>query len=911
MARTKLEISGMTCSACSGAVNHALKAISGVEEVSVSLVTEHADVTHAPEVKEEILVAAIEDAGFEASVLSRDESISHIKISGMTCGACSSAVTQALESVPGVTEVGVSLTTDSAIVKHRTAVEKLIEAIEDAGFDAELERPVKQVRLRVMGIDDPRIIFTPLMELEGVISVKEDKGKSNNEFLVVVECDQKLGIRSIVNTAEMAGAYVLPAESSDNSNQLSALERVYVTQAYRKSTIYCILLGLPVIIFAKARSRLPHWLTFQLVPGIWFDDILSLLCVLPVQLWIMRPFYRKCWRALRAGSPTMDVLVSVSTTLAFAYSIIELFHSVLVHRSTHPGYLWEACAMIVTFVVLGKWLENKARGETSHALSSLISLAPEKACILPSEGGEKIISTDLLEVGDTVLVRPGEKFCADGEVILGQSHAIEAMITGESVPISKTKGDKVIGGTLNGDGALRIRVESCGPDTKLAQIISLVRDAQAGRAPIQRYADAIAARFVPIILLLGISTFCVWMILAHTLPNPPAAFSSQPPFFVCLRLGIAVVVVACPCALGLATPTAVMVATGVGAEHGMLVKSGAVFEQLSAVDTVLFDKTGTLTTGRMHVRDTNIENKWWHLIHIVENQSEHPVGRALVEYRSELPCEPPFKGPVRDFRVSVGYGVEANVDGHSIWIGSCAEGIELVVDGESRGWASLQDSLRADSPAVVEQLQTAGYKVAIISGDTAENTAQIAEQVGVPEHRAWSRTTPEQKVSIVREIQDSGGVVAFIGDGINDSPALASSAVGISIEGSTHVAVDSADVVLVQHSPIQAIPSILDLGKFTLRRIKLNLIASVLYNAVMIPFAMGLLLPWGFMLNPIIASALMAMSSVSVVCSSLFIRTWKPPSMRMPTPKWHSFLQQIWNKMRGSNNAYAYKPVEV
>lgn len=910
MGRTRLKISGMTCGACSSAVSRALEAVDGVNEASVSLVTENADVSHAPEVKDETLVVAVEDAGFDASILPMNTTKTTIKISGMTCGACTSAVTRALESVSGVSEVGVSLVTDTATVKHNTSVADLIEAIEDAGFDAEVERYVKQVRLRVMGLEDAKIIFPALLELEGVFDIKEES-KSRENSVITIECDQNLGIRTIVNTAERAGAYVIPAETSDNSSQLMDLERVHVTQAYRKSTLICFLFGIPVVLLAKARNKLPHWLTFEVVPGIWFDDIISLLCVLPVQLWVMRPFYRKSWRALLAGSPTMDVLVSVSTTLAFTYSIIELFRSMKIHSKAHPSYLWEACAMIVTFVVLGKWLENKARGETSHALSSLISLAPEKACIILPEGGEKIIATDLLEVGDIVVVRPGEKICADGEVISGQSHTVEAMVTGEPVPVSKSIGDKVIGGTLNSDGALRIRIESCGSDTKLAQIINLVRDAQSGRAPIQRYADYIAAWFVPVILSLGILTFAVWMIIVHTYPNPPAAFHNQPAFFMCLRLGIAVVVVACPCALGLATPTAVMVATGVGAEHGMLVKNGAVFEQLSAVDTVIFDKTGTLTVGHMRVKDTTIEDKWWPLIHAVETQSEHPVGRALVHFKADITCESPFKGPIENFKAIVGHGVEASVGGHSVWIGSSVQGVELVIDDESHGWASFQDSLRAESPEVVEKLQQSGYNVAIVSGDTAENTSRIAEQVGIPEMQTWSRMTPEQKVNVVRDIQESGKCVAFVGDGINDSPALASAAVGISMEGSTHVAVDSADVVLVQRSPIEGIPSILELGRFTLRRIKLNLVSSVLYNAIMIPFAMGLLLPWGIMLNPIVASALMALSSVSVVCSSLCIRTWSPSSADAPISKWRLCLQTFLDKIRSGSKNYDYTPLRV
>lgn len=833
--RTDIAVEGMTCSACTSAVTSVLQGIPGVVDCNVNLVTELASIEHDISISDERLVEAIEDAGFGAKVeapqVAELDSIT-LQIMVMTCAACSASIEQAVGQLPGVQSASVNLITEQAHIVYNQSevgIRKILEAIEDAGFDAVLN----------------------------------------------------------VHT--------------DNRAQVDALKRAKQTIQYRKDTLICAIFGIPLI----AISKLRHWgvitdrIAPEIIPGIHLDDLIAPVLVLPIQFYVGRSIYRKAFKALRAGSPNMDVLVSLSTSFAFFYSALAMIYALWKHTDEHQMYMWDACAMILLFVMFGKYLENKARGETSRALSNLLSLVPEKTTLVdPDTNAEQVINTDLLQVGDVLLIKPGEKLPVDGVVIAGESSVSEALLTGESTPSVKKEGSRAFGGTINGSGVLRLRVTSRGAQTKLGQIVRLVKEAQGSKAPIQRYADIVAGRFVMGVLVLAAITFIFWMVLSRTLPRPPKVFrmfSSKT--FVCFRMAITVVVVACPCALGLATPTAVMAGCGVGAEHGILFKGGVVFEKMSKVDVMLFDKTGTITEGSMKVINCTIgDSLILKLVRALESQSEHPVSAAIVKYVTQELASESYPETVTDFSAVLGRGirgvVHAEKTAYEVLIGSAAflreSGIDgqmdassgsvcfVSVNGKLQGRFTLNDTIRPYAEEAMEFLKFKGIRVGLISGDGAVAVSNVAQQIGIPSENVWSDKSPADKVEVVRHFQDMGMIVCVIGDGINDSPALATADVGVSLEGGTQVAVESADIVLMGQNPLVGVPNAFILSKSTLNRIIFNLGASLIYNIFMIPCAMGAFIPWGIMMNPMAAGATMAASSVSVVCSSLLLYRWKP-----------------------------------
>jgi len=552
---------------------------------------------------------------------------------------------------------------------------------------------------------------------------------------------------------------------------------------------------------------------------------------------------------------------------------------------------------------------------------------------------EKVIPTELLQVGDVVILRPGDKIPADGTMVRGETYVDESMVTGEAMPVQKTKGSLLMAGTVNGHGRVDFRVSRAGRDTQLSHIVKLVQNAQTTRAPIQRLADTLAGYFVPTILLLGTLTFLVWMVLSHVLSNPPKIFleeASGGKVMVCVKLCIAVIVLACPCALGLATPTAVMVGTGVGAENGILVKGGAALETTTKITQVMLDKTGTITYGKMSVAKANIETAWeaseskrrlwWAIVGLAEMGSEHPVGKAVLHAAKEelgLGQEGTIDGSVGDFAAAVGKGISAVVEPatsdrsrHNVLLGNvrflrdnnvkvseeavnasekinaaAAAGrsrqastanagttnIFIAIDGSYAGHLCLSDTIKEGAAAAIAVLHRMGVKTAIVTGDQHSTAVAVAHAVGIDIDDVYAGVSPEQKQDIIRKLQDAGEIVAMVGDGINDSPALATADVGIAMSSGTDVAMEAADIVLMRPNDLMDIPSALHLARTIFRRIKLNLGWACLYNAIGLPFAMGLFLPFGYHLHPMGAGAAMAASSVSVVLSSLLLRFWKRP----------------------------------
>lgn len=923
----EIAVGGMTCGACTSAVTAALQSCPGVTSANVSLVTERATVEFH-DTDAEVLVEAVEDAGFDAELIKIKQPVDSVssevrkvelQIGGMTCTNCSTAVTNALEGVEGVQSVSVSLATDTASILFKGAdPHQLVTAVEDSGFEAQIvqnsisnidkEPSVSTLEIKIFGMNtenDVEVVRSLLEKMDGIVFV--DVNLTNT----LVRFDNlTIGTRAIFRGLEAAGFTALVAITADNSRQVASLNRVKDLQVYYHDSIVSFAFGVPLILIAKLRNYLPHFITARIGRGIWVDDVLSLGLTLPILLGPARRFGTKALHGMRSGSYTMDTLVTTSIVCAFSYSTIAFVHAVVVNMEKHQMYLWDACAMILMFVLLGKYLENLARGQTSQALAELISLVPEETTVIAedtdlTEG--KRLPTDMLQVGDIVLLHSGERISADGIVIEGESFVTESMVTGESTPVHKVVGDQLVGGTINGVGVMKFRVTNCGSDTKLAQIVSFIKDAQNTRAPIQRYADVASAKFVPAVLTLALLTFLGWFIfgLIFGTEKLPMMFHHQSLFFTCLRLGIAVVVVACPCALGLATPTAVMVATTVGAKHGILVKGGSIFEIGSKVTVVLFDKTGTLTTGNMSVVSQSVPQEYWPRIRALESYSEHPAGKALAHYQH--PDEPPYatdaRTEVKDPHVLPGEGISGTFEGEKMFVGrkTHEKNIVVVVNDVTVGEVEIRDAIRVDSQEVVAELQNQGIIVGILSGDSSRTVELVGAELGIKPEYTWSHLRPEDKVDVVESLQASGEVVAFVGDGINDSAALVSSSVGMSLEGSTHVAVESADIVLTQQSPVSGVPHSLDLCRVAMRRIKSNLLSSIVYNIVMIPFAMGLLMPFGIMLTPIMASAAMAMSSVSVVVSSLFLKTWNPDGRGI---NWRSFLPKFLRR-----GGVEYQPV--
>lgn len=989
---TTIAIEGMTCGACTSAVEGGLKDVAGIYSVNVSLLSERAVVEHDSTVVTASQIAdIIEDRGFGASVLdtkaaepsdtlSSDNSTqmmsTTVAIEGMTCGACTSSVTSAFNDVEGLIQFDISLLAERAIIVHDPAVlssEKIATMIEDVGFDARVlssiphlgasHKTSKTLRLTLYGLNgaaSASSLEEVLKQKPGISSVSIDISTSR---AAILHNPTTIGIRSVVEAIEEAGYNALLSDFEDNNAQLESLAKTKEIQEWKRAFLFSVSFAVPVFLITMIFPMYLKFLDFgkfRILPGLYLGDIVALGLTVPVQFGIGMRFYKSSYKSLKHRSPTMDVLVMLGTSAAFFFSIFTMLVAILGSQHNRPSTVFDTSTMLITFITLGRWLENRAKGQTSKALSRLMSLAPSMTTIYEDpiaaekaaeewnkkdvstgatsqtgQTGLKAVPTELLQVGDVVLLRPGDKVSADGVVIQGTSHVDESMITGEARPINKKKGDAVIAGTVNGAGSLEFKVTRAGSDTQLSQIVKLVQNAQTSRAPIQRMADIVAGYFVPIIILLGLTTFVGWMVLSHVLPHPPKIFNKPEnggKVMVCLKLCISVIVFACPCALGLSTPTAVMVGTGVGAENGILFKGGAALEAATKVNHIVFDKTGTLTEGKMSVAETKLEptwtsndwrrKLWWQIIGLAETNSEHPVARAIVAAAKQeigLMSDDALNGTIGTFDVTAGKGILATVEptssvertryrvlmGNAIFLHSngvnVPESIEstlnntastgpkmddsagftqihVAIDGHYTGTISLRDALKSSAVAVVAALHKMGYHVSIVTGDIYPAALAVARALGIPKTSVKAGVVPSGKKEIIESYQAAGDKVAMVGDGINDSPALATALVGIALASGTDVAMEAADVVLMRSDDLLAVPASLSLARTIFNRIKMNLIWACVYNIIGLPFAMGIFLPFGGApLPPMAAGAAMAASSVSVVGSSLLLKFWKRP----------------------------------
>ncbi|CAK7221722.1 Cu(2+)-transporting P-type ATPase [Sporothrix curviconia] len=1005
---TTIAVEGMTCGACTSAIEGGFKDVAGVKSFSISLLSERAVIEHEPEVlSAEKIMELIEDRGFGASLVetkelkperqqhsegrsggSRREHVhmtTTVAIEGMTCGACTSAVEGLFKNADGVLRFNISLLAERAVITHDPSTlptDKIVEKIEDGGFGATIVSSVPEgsdnnhghttSQFKVFGSPDAAqatALEETLTALPGVQSARLNVGTSR---LTVSHRSAVTGLRAIVETVEASGYNALVADNDDNNAQLESLAKTREINEWRISFKVSLTFAIPVLIIGMILPMCAPSLdfgSFTILPGLYLGDVICLALTVPVQFGIGKRFYISAWKSVKHGSPTMDVLVVLGTSSAFCFSVLAMLVSFFTAQHSRPSTIFDTSTMLFTFISFGRFLENRAKGQTSKALSRLMSLAPSMATIYAdpiaaekaAEGWEtvagsgepktplvdgnaaeeKCIPTELLQVGDVVILRPGDKIPADGVMVRGETYIDESMVTGEAMPVQKRKGSFLIGGTVNGHGRVDFRVTRAGRDTQLSQIVKLVQDAQTTRAPIQRLADTLAGYFVPTILILGSLTFVTWMILSHVLPNPPKIFlkeESGGKIFVCLKLCISVIVFACPCALGLATPTAVMVGTGIGAENGILVKGGAALETYTKVTQVVLDKTGTITYGKMSVASVTLASMWqdsewrrrlwWTIVGLSEMGSEHPIGRAVLgAARTELGLGPEgaIDGSVGDFQASVGRGISATIEPatsaertrYNILVGNVkflrendvtvpetaiaaseeinsraasaaksssssksagTTNIFIAIDGQFAGHLCLADTIKEGAAASISVLHRMGIKMAIVTGDQRSTAVAVAKAVGISPDNVYAGVSPDQKQAIVTQLQAAGDIVAMVGDGINDSPALATADVGIAMSSGTDVAMEAADVVLMRPNNLMDIPASLDLARSIFRRIKLNLAWACLYNAVGLPFAMGVFLPLGLHLHPLAAGAAMAASSVSVVVSSLLLKFWKRPS---------------------------------
>ncbi len=755
---------------------------------------------------------AEEDAREALDELSEDapsaplEATIRLAIEGMTCANCAASIESRFRKTPGVVRVAVNLANNTGQVTFDpsvASVDDMLAVFDGLSFTAELIA------------DD-----APLVD-EGRRAREEARAKRN---LVV------FGVSAVLMVL-IVGICMLPGAHMGVGHALAGL-------------------------FVPTPTH---------VQAMFAANVLVMLLTIPVQFGCGARFYKGAAGSLKAGSANMDVLVALGTTIAFLFSLYITFLPVLLGDWHTQAALavnggmpyFETCAMLITFVLLGKILESRAKGATNQAIESLMNLTPPTALVVRG-GAQMELPLAQVMAGDTVLVRPGEKVPVDGVVIAGASEVDESMLTGEALPQVKQAGDEVTGGTLNATGSLTVRALRVGADSTLARIVRAVEDAQGSKAPVQRMADRIAAVFVPVILGIALLTFAAWFALGDFATAADRLQGALLP-------AIAVIVVACPCALGLATPTALMVGMGKGAELGVLIKDGEVLERVCKLSAAVFDKTGTITVGAPVVVECTVADEDLRLAAALEARSEHPLAAAVVAYAAGRGiCELP---PVSSFTAVVGEGVRGVVEGHEVFVGA-----RMTVDGRDAGSFRFEDKPKPEAREALEKLAADfGVDAYMVTGDSRENALAVAEAVGIAPGRVLADVKPLEKAERVREVRaglPAGGVCAFVGDGINDAPALAAADVGVAMASGTDVALDAGSVVLMRNR-VSDLALAVRLSKATMRKIRQNLFWALVYNCVMIPLA-----AFGI-LAPALAGAAMALSSVSVVSNSLLLKRFK------------------------------------
>jgi Cu+-exporting ATPase len=804
-------IEGMTCASCVGRVEKAIAAVPGVASAKVNLATERATVTYDEAVSTDAILQAIEKAGYEPRIETLE-----LGIKGMTCASCVGRVEKALNAVPGVKGATVNLATEKATVRlvAGTAASTLDEAVRAAGYDI-----------------------------------------------------RKLAVADAAH------------EGEDRRDREAARLKL--------SLAIAAVLTLPLFILEMGAHFIPgvhDWIMVNIGMGnnLVIQFVLATLVLFGPGL----RFFRKGVPNLLRWTPDMNSLVVLGTSAAWGYSVVATFLPGALPSGTVNVY-YEAAAVIVTLILLGRYLETRAKGKTSQAIRHLIGLQAKTAHVKRGDSFAEIAISDVV-LGDIVRIRPGEKVPVDGRVVDGDSYVDESMITGEPVPVKKSAGADVVGGTINTTGSFTFEATKIGSDTLLAQIIRMVEAAQGSKLPIQALVDRVTGWFVPAVIAAATLTFLAWLLLG---PSPALTFA--------LVNAVAVLIIACPCAMGLATPTSIMVGTGRAAELGILFRKGEALQTLRDVDVVAVDKTGTLTKGKPELTDFIVSDGFertetLRLVASLETQSEHPIAEAIV---AAAKAEGLALGDVSNFEAAPGYGVSGRIDGRVVLVGAdrsmTKSGLDVssfgeqaaalgdagksplyaAIDGKVAAIIAVSDPLKETTPQAIAALHALGLKVAMITGDNARTAHAIGRQVGIDE--VIAEVLPDGKVDAVRKLREGGRKVAFIGDGINDAPALSEADIGLAVGTGTDIAIESADVVLMS-GDLNGVPRAIAISKATIRNIRQNLFWAFAYNVSLIPVAAGILYPVnGTLLSPILAAGAMGLSSVFVLANALRLRSFK------------------------------------